>query len=146
MKISTNHYSSTTNGCHQIVPIAPLQRPAKKDLTKGNYATLKCKTCLGVADSASYELPIPYFKGGTPEEFLKWKRNVEKTISGQGATGGPSKYTLARRLLNGDALTAFNLKAKGFKSKTNVNFLEVIEDLDRHDFPIKALKTQKKGS
>jgi len=99
-----------------------------------------------VADSASYELPIPYFKGGTPEEFLKWKRNVEKTISGQGTTDGPSKYTFTHRLLDGVALTAFNLKAKGFESKTNVNFLEVIEDLNRHDFPIKALKTQKKGS
>jgi len=103
MKVSNNNYSSTTNGCCQIVPIVPLQRPAKKDLSKGNHATLKCKTRPGVADSASYELPIP-LNSGTPEEFLKWKRNVEKAISGQGATDGPSKYTLTCRLLDGDAL------------------------------------------
>ena len=97
-----------------------------------------------MADSASYELPIPYFKGGTPEEFLKWKRNVEKAISGKGATDGPSKYPLTRRLLNRDALTAFNLKAKGFKSKTNANFLEVIDDLTRYIFPIKVVQIQKR--
>jgi len=110
MKVST--HSSTTNGCLQIVPIVPLQRPANKDLTKGDYATLECITCPGVADSASYELVIPYFKSGTPEEFLKWKRNVEKAISGQGATDGLSKYTLTHRLLDGDNLTAFNLKTQ----------------------------------
>jgi len=51
---------------------------------------------------------------------------------------------LTRRLLNGDALTAFNLKAKEFESKTNANFLEVIDDLTRNVFPIKALQTQKR--
>ena len=144
MKVSTNHYSPTSNGRRQIVPIVPLQRPEKKDLTKGDYVTLKCKTRPGDRDSATYDLPIPYFKSGTPEEFLKWKRNVEKAISGQGATDGPSKYTLTRRLLDGNALTAFNLKAEEFQTETNPNFLEVIEDLTRHVFPIKALQTQKR--
>jgi len=32
--------------------------------------------------------------------------------------------------------------AEEFDSKTNPNFLEVIEDLTRHVFPIKALQTQ----
>jgi len=144
MKVSNNHYSPTTNGRHQIVPIVPLQRPEKKDLTKGNYVTLKCKTHPGDRDSATYNLPITYFKSGTPEEFLKWKRNIEKVISRQGATDGPSKYTLTRRLLDGNVLTTFNLKAEGFGSKTNANFLEVIQDLTRHVFPIKALQTQKR--
>jgi len=107
--------------------------------------TLKCKTRPGDLNSAVYDLPIPYFKSGTPEEFLKWKRNVEKAISGQGATDGSSKYTLStRRLLDGNALTAFNLKAEEFDSETNPNFLDVIEDLTRHVFPIKALQTQKR--
>lgn len=70
---------------------------------------------------------------------------MEKAISGQGVTDGPSKYTLTRRLLDRDALTAFNLKAKGFESKINANFLEVIEDLTRRIFPIKALQTQKRS-
>jgi len=94
MKVSTNHYSPTSKGRRQIVLIVPLQRPEKKDLTKGDYVTLKCKTRPGDPNSATYGLPIPYFKSGTPEEFLKWKRNVEKAIIGQGATDGPSKYTL----------------------------------------------------
>jgi len=49
------------------------------------------------------------------------------------------EYMLTCRPLDGDALTAFNLNAEGFESKTNANFLEVIEDLTRHVFPIKAL-------
>jgi len=144
MKVSTNYYSPISNGRRQIVPIVPLQRPEKKDLTEGNYVTLKRKTRPGDRDSATFHLPIPYFKSGTPKEFLKWKRNVEKVISGQGATDGPSKYTLTRRLLDGNALTAFNLKAEEFETETNPNLLEVIEDLTRHVFPIKALQTQKR--
>jgi len=144
MKVSTNHYSPTTNCRRQIVPIVPLQRPEKKDLTKGDYVTLKCTTRLGERDSATYDLPIPYFKSRTSEEFPKWKRNVEKAISGQGATDGLSKYMLTHRLLDGNALTAFNLEAEGFDSETNANFLVVIEDFTRHMFLIKALQTQKR--
>jgi len=107
-------------------------------------STLKCKTRPGDPNLAKYDLPIPYFKSGTPEEFLKWKRNVEKGISGQGATDVPSKYMLTRRLLDGNTLTAFNLKAEEFDSETNPNFLDVIEDLTRHVFPIKAHQTQKR--
>jgi len=51
---------------------------------------------------------------------------------------------LTCRLLNRDVLTAFNLKDKEFKSETNVNFLEVIDDLTRNVFPIKALQTWKR--
>jgi len=69
MKVST-HFS-TFNSRRQIVPIVTLQRPENKDLTKGDYTTLKCKTPTGVVDSASYEFPIPYFKSVTPEELLK---------------------------------------------------------------------------
>ena len=142
MKVSTPSTKSSSR--RQIVPIVSLQRPEKKELVKGDYATLKCKTSPSLPNSATYELPIPYFKNGSPEDFLKWKRNVEKAISGQGATDGPGKYTLTRRLLDGDALTAFNLKAEEFPSETNNNFLLVVEALTEHVFPIKALQIQKR--
>ena len=112
MKVSTSSLKSPTNR-RQVVPVIPLTRPETKvSLTKGEYSVLKCKTTPDVEGSATYDLPIPYFKTGTAEEFLRWKRNVHRALTGQNVTTGPGQYNLTRKLLDGDALMVFNLKAK----------------------------------
>ena len=108
-----------------------LEWPKQKPLVKGDYVVLKCRTVPGDASRQIYDLPIPYFRMGAAEEFLKWKRNVEKDMAGYGATTGPAKYSFTRRLLEGDALPAFELKASQFETETVPNYKKTMEALNR---------------
>ena len=105
---------------------------------------LKC--CITPAESTSltYNLPVPYFKTGTPEEFLKWCANVENGMKGYGANSDPSKYLFKCKLLEGDALTVFDLKANKYSSNNNENYELTMEHLISHIFPTKALQKQKR--
>ena len=144
MKVSIKSALKTPSR-RQIVPVIPLIRPeAKSSLGKGDYTVIKCKTTPNAANSATYDLPIPYFRSGSTEEFLKWKRNVDRALTGQGITDGPGKYNLTRKLLDGDALMVFNVKTTQIGSETNTHYEEVMRALAEHVFPIKALQTQKR--
>ena len=94
-----------------IVPIIGLERPEKPTLTKGEYVVLKCRTNPTEESSSTYDLPFPYYSTGTPEEWLRFERNLEKAFTGQNLTTGPQQYACLRRLLEGNALTVFDLKA-----------------------------------
>ena len=72
-----------------IVPIIGLERPEKPTLTKGEYVVLKCRTDPTDDSSSTYDLPIPYYSTGTPEEWLRFERNLEKAFNGQNLTSGP---------------------------------------------------------
>ena len=63
-----------------IVPIIGLERPEKPTLTKGEYVVLKCRTNPLEESSSTYDLPIPYYSTGTPEEWLRFERNLEKAF------------------------------------------------------------------
>ena len=144
MKVSIKSALKTPSR-RQIVPVIPLVRPeTKSSLGKGDYTVIKCKTTPNAANSATYDLPIPYFRSGSTEEFLKWKRNVNRALTGQGITDGPGKYNLTRKLLDGDALMVFNVKATQLGNETNQHYEQVMQALAEHVFPIKALQTQKR--
>ena len=145
MKVSTSSLKSQTNR-RQVVPVIPLTRPETKiSLTKqGEYSVLKCKTTPDAEGSATYDLPIPYFKTGTAEEFLRWRRNVHRALTGQNVTTGPGQYNLTRKLLDGDALMVFNLKATEVGNETVTNYKTVMAAVTAHVFPLKALQTQKR--
>ena len=51
-----------------LVPPITLERPEKEALEKGQYMDFKYKTNPTANDSAMYNLPIPYFRAGKPEE------------------------------------------------------------------------------
>ena len=93
------------------LPPIPIEKKIK-DLKKGEYVTVKCKTDPSSASSTSYEINVQIFNSGTPEEFLRWMKNFYRAATGQGATTGPTKFALARRLLEGRTLTAFENAAK----------------------------------
>ena len=59
-------------------------------------------------DSTTYKIPLAYLRDMTPEEWLLFKKKLTRCMTGQNATGGPTKYVLARRLLSGHALADFN--------------------------------------
>ena len=103
---------SFKNQRRQIIPVIPFERADPPKLEKGDYTVMKCKTDPGNPNSATFDLPIPYFRNERPEVYLKWRNNLKKVIKGQAATDGATKYLLTRQLLEGDALTVFNLRAQ----------------------------------
>ena len=105
---------------------------------------LKLQSNPGAAESPTYEISIPYFGSGTPEQWLKFQRDLNRVIIGQNITTGPPKYAMARRLLEGDALAKFNERAVENGTETNEHFAIVLQELTTHVLPQKALAYQKR--
>ena len=85
-----------------------LARLAEK-INDGNYEfeKIKCRTNPGDPNSTTYKVPLEHFSKGTPEEWLLWKAKMFRCLVGQNNTNSPTKFTFARRLLKGQALTVF---------------------------------------
>ena len=141
-------YKGNQNGkttVPRIVPPIPLQKPEAKALEKGEYHTYKLRSNPGDNDSPTYELSVPYFSTGTCEEYLKFRTNFDKVCTGQNITTGPGKFTLARRLLEGDALTSFDNKATELAgTETNQSCVTCLNAVRDGVFPQRAVLTQKR--
>ena len=118
-----------------VPPPIPYERPEKKELKKSEYVMMKLRSDPAVAESQTYELAVPYFRSGTPEEWLLFKRALLKVIVRQNITTGPNKYAMVRCLLEGDALAKFNEKVLQRGNETNQNFDLVLHDVTEHVFP-----------
>ena len=53
-----------------LPPPIPLDCPEPKELEKDQYMTFKLKTNPASRNSAEYSLNVPYFRDGSPEEWL----------------------------------------------------------------------------
>ena len=53
-----------------------------KELEKDQYMTFKLKTDPGSRNSAEYSLSVPYFRDGSPEEWLKFVMNLKRLFEG----------------------------------------------------------------
>lgn len=134
----------TGNKTRRNPPPIPLERPEKVELQKGEYLSLKLQSTPGDANSQTYELSIPYYGSGTPEQWLKFKRDLNRVLVGQNITTGPPKFAMARRLLEGDALSKFNERAQANGAETSANFTATLQEVTTHVFPKKALALQKR--
>jgi hypothetical protein len=106
-------------------------------------STFKLRTNPSDIDSQIFELKVRTYRTGTPEQFIMWKRDLEKVLTGQNVVGPPDKFAMARRLLDGDALAAFNKEAATLRTENNANFGRSLQALAQHVFPKYALATQK---
>jgi hypothetical protein len=61
------------------------------------------------------------FHTGSVEEFLLWKKDLTKVLVGQNVLSAPDKFAMMRRLLDGDALAAFNTQAATYSQETHAN-------------------------
>ena len=140
---TVNRANSMKRGNFRVVP-APidLARPSEK-INDGNYEfeKIKCRTNPSDPDSTTYEVPLEYFATGTPEEWLLWKAKMFRCLAGQNATNGPTRFTFARRLLKGQALTVFENEI-GTGAETVASFKESLKAVTTDIFPKKALVTQ----
>jgi hypothetical protein len=134
--------STTTK--RYVSPAIGLDRPARKKLHKDECLTFKLRSNPADEQSTTYELTIPYFTSGTPEELLLFIKSVRKIFAGQNITDGPGRYAIMRRLLQGDALAAFDRAAANQGTETRDHLEAVIRDLKTHVFPRRALANQKR--
>ena len=158
MKVSIPKRATNKNPSGFVAPPIPLDRPEPKELEKDDYVTLKLKTAPRSATSAEYSLNVPYFRSGTAEEWLKFLINLTRALNGQNLTSASHMYSMARRLLVGEALSHFEKKAESFVTiddrdpdnpvevlnETAANFKECLQAVTETVFPKKALMTQKR--
>ena len=141
---TTSKVTTTPKGRRYVSPAISLHRPARRELNKDEVLNFTLQTDPKNKDSTTYELTIGYFSKGTAEELLLFLRSVKKILKGQDITTGPAQYALMRRLLQGDALAAFNKAAKENATETTANYEECVRALITHILPRKALATQKR--
>jgi hypothetical protein len=127
-----------------VTPVIGFERPDKKSIKKDECVTFKLRSSRADENSLTYELTVPFFRSGTPEELLIFLKLVKRVIAGTNTTTGPNQYALIRRLLQGEALTAFNNAATRNGTETQEHFKACCEDLIRHVFPRKSLVMQKR--
>eukprot|EP00957_Ditylum_brightwellii_P150878 11488629-Ditylum_brightwellii.AAC.1 len=52
--------------------IIPFQRPAPRQLERGQFHAYKLRTTPADPTSLIYKLSVPFFDAGTPEEWIKF--------------------------------------------------------------------------
>lgn len=124
--------------------VIPFERPEDVKLVKGQYETLKLYNDPESANSAEFELSIPYFSTGTPEQWILWKRNLNTAIKGQGLTEGTQKFALTRRLLRGEAKATFEAKAKDCVTEYTEDFDACLHSVAKGVFPAMSVKRQRR--
>ena len=70
------------NGTRLLKPAIGLNRPGKRDEGK-HGEKIKCRTNPDEADSTTYKIPMAYFRDGTPEEWLLFKKKLTWCITGK---------------------------------------------------------------
>ena len=108
-----------------LKPAIDLKRPQKGDEGKQDKKIICC-TYPNNADSTTYEILMAYFRDGTPEEWLLFKKELTWCMTGQNATSGATKYALARRLLAVRALADFNHTATTNGNESLANYTRCI--------------------
>eukprot|EP00957_Ditylum_brightwellii_P035082 2659848-Ditylum_brightwellii.AAC.1 len=82
--------------------VIPFQRPAPKQLERGQFQAYKLRTTSADATSPLYKLSVPFFDCRTPEEWIKFRCSVTAVLKGQNVAQGPPSYAVAKTLLKGN--------------------------------------------
>ena len=124
--------------------INPVISAYRHDLKKQEYIAFKCHNTPGETTSATYEVHIPYFGSGLPEEWVVLTDQLAKGIHGQDITTAPGRFDFILRLLTGDAKATFEQKARDITSHTVANFDTALKATTKHVFPTHAFRKQKR--
>ena len=133
-----------TRDHYAAAPPIQLQRPHRVEWDSGTYLSLKLLAFPGNNDSPTYLMSVRYFDNGTPEEWLMFQKALSKVLIGQNISTGPSTYGMARRLMEGAALSKFDESAQLHGAKTLIHYEEVMRDITLYVFPTRALQVQKR--
>jgi hypothetical protein len=127
----------------QPVPIPYDRQERLKDKDNEDVSVFRIRTNPTDKDSQTYDMKVLTFHTRTVEEFLLWKKDLNKVLVGQNVLSAPDKFAMTRRLLDGDALAAFNTKASTCSQETDANYTLCMQALSTHVFPKNALTIQR---
>ena len=127
-----------------LIPVIPLERFTYGTLDKSKYLTVRLRSVPTQADSITHDLSVPFYKDGGPEEWLMFRKNLDRVLKGQNLTTGPTQYNMLRSLLQGDGLARFNSYATLRGNETTENFRFILMDMTKYIFPQKAEQRQKR--
>jgi hypothetical protein len=133
-----------TRRLRMTLPPIPLERPERQKLEEGNYVSFKLRAVPADADSQLYSLQVPYYTTGTPEQWIQFRKNLDKILTGQHITTGPPTYAMTRRILEGAALAKFEESTADRGTETLEHFEEVLQDMGSYVFPRRALQMEKR--
>ena len=137
---------ASVHGKRYIAPPVPLRKPEAKLLAKGTYLNIELLANPDEEHSPKYKKDVPFFSDGTPEEYLAWVENLDSVITGTNVEEPRNKYSMARRLLKGNALTEFNALANSVGdadgAENEENYKSILEELKASVFPKRALRNQ----
>ena len=136
----------TFNRSAMIKPPLPLEKVKSPRYEKHQVQTFKCRVDPTDDKSSQYEIAVPFFDSGTPEEWIYFQRCLERAFSGQGDTTGPQQYKKTRMLLQGEALTAFeaHVSTTPGHSETVNSLKEALGAVTNSVFPKNAAQVQKR--
>ena len=136
-----NWYSNRLN---TIPPPIVFKRSLwNKEAEGADTSTFKLRSNPSDKDSQLYELKARSFAAGTVEQFLYWKKDLDKVLKGQNVTRPKDKFEMARRLLHGDALAVFDKEALTLVQEDEESFQKCLRAVALHVFPKNALSSQK---
>jgi len=124
----------------------PIDRPKELfSLTEeGSYLEMKLRSSPADEGSPTYSLKMPIFKSGTAEQWFYWRNQFKVVLHGQNLTAGPDQFSMARRLLSGEALTRFNNEASKERHETPVSLERCLQAVTDYVLPKFALAHQKR--
>jgi hypothetical protein len=120
-----------------------LEGQGRKDKDDEEVSMFKLRTNPSDKDSQTYDLKVLTFKSGSVEEFLLWKKDLYKVLTGQNVQSATGKFAMTRRLLEGDALVAFNPETTMQSQETDANYTKCMHKLATYVFPKNALTIQR---
>ena len=124
--------------------IIPFLRPAPRQLERGQFHAYKLRTTPTDPTSPLYELSVPFFDDGSPEEWIRFRRGLSAVLKGQNITQGPANYAAAKTLLKGKALTVFEQAKLTHGNQTVPHYKLCLDDVAKHVFPEKARQIKKR--
>ena len=139
-KYETNTGANTRENAHP----APMGlTKVIKELKKGEYVDMKCRTDPTNPTSTTYVIYVQLFSTGSCEDWIRWLTNFDRACVGQNATTGPNQYASARRLLEGAALTAFENAAIEEVTETVPSLVRVFKKVTEHVSAKSPTETEK---
>jgi hypothetical protein len=72
---TTTSTNNVPKGIKFIPPPIPLRIPEKKVLEHGQYMNVMLRMNPADDQSSKYKKTIPFFKDGTPEEYVQWTKH-----------------------------------------------------------------------
>ena len=127
-----------------MTPPVSLQRPPRVNWESGTYLSLNLLAVPGNHDSPTYNMNVRYFNNGTPEQWLMFQKAISKVLVGQNVTTAPPTYGMARRLMEGAALSKFDESSLRHGAKTLIHYKQVMRNITLYVFATQALQVQKR--